>query len=264
MRPRSPARGRGLLSGTTVIVTGLAATCAALVYPVWSYADRSHVAVTGASVLSDQTVQTRYGPLSVLDRELVEQIRLAGLWQLPAGEQAERSGTTDAVRAAGQRLVDGDTDLDAKVRAVAKKLDIPLPDRATAEQLNSLSELTVAEGETFDRTFAGTVRLADAQLLTLVAQVRGSTQNSLVRDLADDANSTVLDHIEAVEDTGFVDYAALARSLAASPSPSGTPSVPPGPTADPAPASPLTPSGASTYTLPPAASSPPPKADSTS
>ncbi|MEU6610374.1 DUF4142 domain-containing protein [Streptomyces shenzhenensis] len=254
MRPRPPIKGRGIFSGTSLIIAGLAATLVALVFPVWSYADRS--GTTGADVLSARTETTPYGPLSVRDEDLVTRVRLAGLWELPAGELAERKGTTTAVRTAGQHLVEGHTTLDAHVRLVASRLGLALPNAATAQQQGWLAELNAAQGADFDRKFANILRLAHGKVFSVVAQVRAGTQNSLVRDLADDANATVLDHIKVLEATGYVDFAALARDLTASGPPTGADSTPPA--VDVASAIPVAPSPAPSPTLPPPATTPPP------
>ncbi|AOR31490.1 Tat pathway signal sequence domain protein [Streptomyces fodineus] len=255
MRPRPPIKGRGIFSGTSLVIAALAATAAALLYPLWSYANRQTAA--GATVLSTQTVMTPYGPLSAQDRDLITRVRLAGLWELPAGELAEQKGTTAAVRTAGQHLVDGHTSLDAHVRTVATQLGVPLPNEPNDQQKQWLDTLRAAQGQDFDRQFAGLVRLAHGRVLALVAQVRAGTQNSLVRDLADDANATVLDHIKVLEATGYVDFAALAKDLAASPTPVPTP-----PAVDPDAAVPLAPSPSESYSLPPATTSPPPRTSS--
>ncbi|MFI8232861.1 DUF4142 domain-containing protein [Streptomyces sp. NPDC085900] len=257
MRPRPPLRGRGIISGTGVIIVGLTATLLALIFPIFSYADRSG---TGVDVLSDQTVATSYGPLSGLDRDFVTKVRLAGLWELPAGRQAEQKGTTPAVRTAGEHLVEGHTALDEQVRDVAGKLGLQLPDRPSDQQEQWLQTLNAAQGTDYDRDFVNIARLAHGKVFSLVAEVRATTRNSLVRSLADDANTTVLDHIRALEATGYVDWDALARDMASASTPPLIPSpAPPGPTADPAPAAPLTPAPSTTYTLPPAESSPPPQ-----
>ncbi|MFD8394544.1 DUF4142 domain-containing protein [Streptomyces sp. NPDC059680] len=252
MRPRPPIKGRGIFSGTGLVIAALAATAAALLYPLWSYADRPSPAA-GATVLSAQTVTTPYGPLSAQDRDFIAKIRLAGLWGLPAGELAERKGTTAAVRTAGGHLVDGHTSLDAHVRTVAAQLGVPLPNEPDEQQQQWLATLKTAQGQDFDRRFAGLARFAHGRVFALSAQVRADTQNSLVRDLADDANATVLDHIKVLEATGYVDFAALARDLASSPTPVPTP-----PAVDPTAAVPVTPSPAGSYSLPPATTSPPP------
>ncbi|MEW2469725.1 DUF4142 domain-containing protein [Streptomyces sp. NPDC046994] len=251
MRSR-PVRGHGIFSGTGLLITLLAGTLAALIFPVWSYADRSG---TGLDTLNAQTVPTAYGPLSALDRDFVSRVRLAGLWELPAGQQAEQKGTTQAVRTAGEHLVTGHTFLDARVRDVAGRLGLALPNQPNAQQRQWLAILDAARGQEYDRDFANLLRRAHGKVFAVVAQVRATTRNSLVRALADDANTTVLDHIKVLEATGYVDFDALAEDAATgSPAPLTPSPAPPGPTDDPGTPVPVTP----TYTLPPAASSPPP------
>ncbi|MGR6973386.1 DUF4142 domain-containing protein [Streptomyces cynarae] len=253
MRSR-PVQGRGILSGTGILIILLAGTLAALVFPVWSYADR---AGTGVDTLNAESVSTQYGPLSALDRDFITKVRLAGLWELPAGQQAEQKGTTEAVRTAGEHLVRGHTFLDARVRDVAARLGLALPNQPNAQQRQWLDTLDAAQGEEYDRDFANLLRRAHGKVFTVVAQVRATTRNSLVRALADDANATVLDHIKVLEATGYVDFDALAQDAATSSPPPLTHSpAPPGPTDDPGTPVPVIPSP--TYTLPPAASSPPP------
>ncbi|MFF8863070.1 DUF4142 domain-containing protein [Streptomyces sp. NPDC015139] len=247
MRPRPPLEGRGIFSGTGLIITGLAATVVALLFPLWSYADRPDAASAG--VLSARTVTTPFGPLSEQDRDFITKVRLAGLWELPAGELAEREGTSPAVRTAGAHLVDGHSSLDAHVRTVATQLGVPLPNEPNEQQKQWLATLGAARGQDFDRRFAGILRLAHGRVFSLVAQVRAGTQNSLVRDLADDANDTVLDHIKILEATGYVDFAALSRDLAASATP-----VPPPPAVAPGAAVPVTPPPSATSAPPPTSS----------
>ncbi|MDH6218690.1 DUF4142 domain-containing protein [Streptomyces pseudovenezuelae] len=260
MRPRPPVRGRGIFSGTGLIIMGLTATLLALIFPIWSYADRSGVSAD-ANVLNAQTVSTSYGPLSALDREFITKVRLAGLWELPAGKQAEQKGTTQAVRTAGQHLVEGHTFLDQRVRDVAAKLGLALPNEPNDQQKQWLATLNTAQGVDYDSKFANLLRVAHGKVFSVVAQVRASTRNSLVRTLADDANTTVLDHIEVLEATGYVDWDALARDMAAASTPPLANS-PTGLSTDPVPvapsASPTFQPPPSSFTLPPPASSPPP------
>ncbi|POX48994.1 Tat pathway signal sequence domain protein [Streptomyces sp. Ru71] len=215
MRPRPPVQGRGIFSGTGLIIAGLTTTLLALIVPLWSYADRPAADAGPADTLSGDDMPTRYGALSAQDRDFVFKVRLAGLWELPAGRLAQQKGTTVAVRTAGRHLVEGHAFLDERVRAVTARLGLPLPGKPSEQQQGWLRELRAAQGMDFDRRFANILRLAHGRVLTLVAQVRAGTRNTLVRDLADDANTTVLDHIRVLEATGYVDFDALARDLAA-------------------------------------------------
>lgn len=245
MRPRPPVKGRGIFSGTGLIVTCLTATLAALVFSFWSFTDRPG---TAPNVLSAHTLQTSYGPLSALDQDFLVKVRLAGLWELPAGRQATSKGTTPAVRTAGRHLVEGHRFLDERVLAVASRLNLDLPDEPSDEQKQWLATLDGAQGAEYDRRFANILRLAHGKVFSVVAQVRASTRNSLVRELADDANTTVLDHIKVLEATGYVDFDAVARALADGSTP-----------AAPAPVPDSSPLPGTTFPLPPPAYSPPPE-----
>ncbi|MEV0323445.1 DUF4142 domain-containing protein [Streptomyces sp. NPDC050658] len=242
------------INGTGLIVAGLVATLAALLFPLWSYEDRSGTALDR---LDAETVSTDFGPLSALDRDFITKVRLAGLWELPAGQQAEERGTTKAVQTAGEHLVEGHTFLDARVREVAARLDLELPNQPTSQQRDWLDELSDARGGTYDERFANILRAAHGKVFSVVAEVRATTRNSLVRALADDANTTVLDHITVLEGTGLVDFDDLARDSARTrPDPVTRSPAPPGPTDSPSPATPVSPSP--TFPLPPPASRPKP------
>ncbi|MFF7314882.1 DUF4142 domain-containing protein [Streptomyces sp. NPDC008137] len=214
MRPGPPVKGRGVVSGTGLIVMCLAATLAALVFSLWPYTDRPKTASGAPGALSAQTLRTRYGPLSALDQEFLVKVRLAGLWEPAAGRQARTKGTTPDVRTAGRRLVEGHRFLDERVRGAAAQLGLTLPDAPDDQQKRWLTTLDEARGAEYDRRFATVLRLSQGQVFPVVAQVRASTRNSLVRALADDATKTVLGHIKALEATGDVDYDAVARDMA--------------------------------------------------
>ncbi|MET9493656.1 DUF4142 domain-containing protein [Streptomyces sp. NPDC006552] len=220
------------VNGTTLIVAALVATLGALAFPIWSYADRSG---TGQADLDASTVATPWGPLSATDRDFLVKVRLAGLWEIPAGQQAMERAPTEAVRNAGDHLVVGHTDLDQRVRSVAARLGVELPNQPSAQQQGWLDEMTAASGKEYERKFANLLRDSHGKVFALIAQVRHTTRNALVRELATDANQTVLDHITMLENTGDVDFDGIAHEAAgtATASPSGPPApdgrVPPVP-----------------------------------
>ncbi|MEU9014447.1 DUF4142 domain-containing protein [Streptomyces sp. NPDC048479] len=243
------------LTGTGLIIVALTATIAALLFPIWSYDDRSG---TGLANLRAGSVPTRWGPLSAADRDFIVRVRLAGLWELPAGQQAVGRAPTVAVRVAGEHLVEGHTYLDARVREVAARLTMELPSQPTAQQRGWLQEFSEARGQEYETKFANILRRAHGKVFSLVADIRNSTRNTLVRELADDANTTVLDHINVLEATGLVDYDAIAADDAATTTASPTGPPPPARGATPPPARPATPTPTPFFPLPPPVSRPRP------
>ncbi|MEV6399106.1 DUF4142 domain-containing protein [Streptomyces sp. NPDC051907] len=144
-----------------------------------------------------------------VDRTFLVKVRQAGLWEIPAGRIAQTNASSDAVRRAGLHLLDGHSKLDQLVREDAKILGVELPNEATPEQQEWVRQLEAAQGAEFDRLFANVLRASHGKIFATIAEVRAATQNDLIRRHARQANQTVLDHMEVLEDTGLVDPATL-------------------------------------------------------
>ncbi|WP_427919440.1 DUF4142 domain-containing protein [Streptomyces sp. cg40] len=199
------------INGTTVLIAAIFATTGALVFPVWSYADR---AGTGQANVAAGTVNTQWGPLTAADRDLIVRVRLAGLWELPAGQQAIERAPSAAIKEAGDHLIVGHTDLDKRVRIVAAQLNVALPNVPNEQQQGWLNEMSAATGAEYEYKFVNLLRAAHGKIFPAIGAVRNSTRNTLVRQLASDTNQTVLDHITVLEKTGRVDFDAIANGVA--------------------------------------------------
>lgn len=194
--------------GTALIVVALLATAVSLLLPAQLFNGNRSVAAARQGWLDDGrgTWSTPYGPLTALDRDFVRKVRLAGLWELPAGRQAQERGIRESVRTAGDTLVRGHTELDQRAIEAARALGIALPNQPTDRQQELLARMDGAEGEEFEQQLANILRLSHGKVFGLIAIVRHETQNSLVRSLADRANTIVLQHITVLENTGLVDF----------------------------------------------------------
>ncbi|GGR08007.1 DUF4142 domain-containing protein [Streptomyces netropsis] len=195
--------------GTGLVVGSLAATLLALLIPVYLFGSAEPAAASARTAWNDDgagITSTASGPLTPLDRDFVRRVRLAGLWEKPAGRLALERGTKDTVKMAGSHLVDGHTELDRLSVETGRALGVTMPVRPTAEQQGWLDQLQGAQGATFDRLFANLVRAAHGKVFGLVALVRDRTANATVRELASRANTVVLDHITVLEKTELVDF----------------------------------------------------------
>ncbi|MFI5585554.1 DUF4142 domain-containing protein [Amycolatopsis sp. NPDC051758] len=149
------------------------------------------------------------GPVTDLDKTFLVKVRQAGLWEMPAGDLAQTHASSDAVKRAGLHLLDGHSHLDQLVREDAKMLGVQLPDQASAEQQGWVRQLTAAQGLEFDKLFVNLLRASHGKIFATIAEVRAGTQNDVIRRHATQANQTVLDHMNVLEDTGLVDTATL-------------------------------------------------------
>lgn len=186
--------------GTALVVGALVLTLAALAYPAM-------VGVQNATTSTSRIIaNTRYGPLTEADRDFVVKVRSAGLWEYPLGEIAMQRGTTAAVKEAGAHLIVGHAGLDELCRRIALELNITLPNQATPQQQQFVATADSKNGKEFDSTAVNIMRVTHGQIFPVIAKIRASTENTLVRQLADLANDTVLDHITMLEKSGLVNF----------------------------------------------------------
>ncbi|WP_234435710.1 DUF4142 domain-containing protein [Streptomyces sp. NRRL F-2747] len=154
----------------------------------------------------DQQAQNTGAPL---DKTFLTEVRQAGLWEIPACRPAQANASSEANKRAGLHLLDGHSKLDQPVRNDSEALHVPIPDQATAEQQCWAEQLRNARGSAFDQLFVDLLRESHGRVFTTIGEVRASTKNSLVRRHATQANTTVQDHMDVLEETGLVTDATL-------------------------------------------------------
>jgi predicted outer membrane protein len=165
--------------------------------------------VAGPEVPATTVSPGRTGPVTAADRDLVVKVRLAGLWEIPAGRMAVQKGVNARVREIGQMIAGQHMALDELARDAAAKLGVPLPDEPNADQKVWLAEMERATGAEFDQVFIDRLRSAHGKIFPVIGQVRSGTRNDYVRKLAQESNQFVLTHLTLLESSGLVDYEAL-------------------------------------------------------
>ncbi|MGW4024725.1 DUF4142 domain-containing protein [Streptomyces sp. NPDC005009] len=187
-------------AGTAFVGGAMILTLTALAYPTM-------LGVQNTSTKQDRVVaNTNYGPLTEADRDFVVKVRAAGLWEHPLGLLAMERGTTPEMKEAGEHLVVGHGRLDASCRKLSVELGITLPNVASPQQQGFVETVKATNGKEFDSTAVNIMRVTHGQIFPAIANIRANTRNTLVRQLADQANDTVLDHITVLEKTGLVNH----------------------------------------------------------
>lgn len=149
------------------------------------------------------------GDVSAADRDFMVKVRLAGLWEMPAGELAQEKSENRRIRSIGRDIADQHHALDELVVEAARKLDVPLPDEPNEDQQGWLNEMRNAEGAEFDQVYIDRLRAAHGKIFPAIATIRASTRNDTVRKLAQRANQFVMTHMTLLESSGIVNFAAL-------------------------------------------------------
>jgi predicted outer membrane protein len=184
-----------------------------LVFVVMSVAAGWSVAAAAAPAdapgLPDGWTATRYGPLGPADRDLLVKVRLAGLWEMPASDQAQHRAVDPKIREIGAKISAEHHALDQATRSAAVELGVDLPTEPSSDQQVWLAEMDAAEGAEFDRIYIDRLRAAHGKVFPVIAGVRAGTRNDLIRDYAAECNAAVLRHMGYLESSGLVDWQAL-------------------------------------------------------
>jgi putative membrane protein len=187
-------------------LSGAVAASAALVLlaPDGAWAEPG-VPVPPSELITDKAA----GAITAADKDLVIKVRLAGLWEIPAGEMAQEKSENRRIQQIGQDIAEQHEELDDFARAAAEKLDIELPDKPNSDQQGWLDEMDEAQGEDFDEIYIDRLRAAHGKIFPAIATVRASTRNDTVRKLAQRANQFVATHMTLLETSGIVNFKAL-------------------------------------------------------
>ncbi len=159
--------------------------------------------------------QTPLGPITEQDKELLVKVRLAGLWEMPMGEEATKRAASQRVKDVGAQLASDHMFLDERVLRLAGQLDVPLPDEPNADQQSWMAEMRSLEGAAFDDSFANRLRAAHGSIFPVVGTVRANTRNEAIRQFAQVCNQIVLKHMTLLESTNMVTDMGLSKPVAA-------------------------------------------------
>jgi predicted outer membrane protein len=149
------------------------------------------------------------GTLTAADRDFVIKVRLAGLWEIPAGNMAQEKSDDPRIVNIGKTISQQHVVLDQLDRDAAKKLGIELPNKPNGDQQFWLNEMKTANSTTFDQIYVDRLRAAHGKIFPAIATIRASTRNDTVRKIAQQANQFVMTHMTLLESSGIVDYGAL-------------------------------------------------------
>lgn len=163
--------------------------------------------------------QTPLGPITALDKELLVKVRLAGLWEMPMGEEAQTRAASTRVKEVGAQLASDHTFLDERVVRLASQMGVELPNEANADQQSWMAEMRSRNGAAFDDSFANRLRAAHGSIFPVVSTVRANTRNEAIRQFAQICNQIVLKHMTLLESTNMVGDMGLAKPVAAGAAP---------------------------------------------
>jgi putative membrane protein len=191
--------------------TGLTAALLA-----WFSSPAPHPLLTASGSAAAWT-QTSDGPVGPGDRALLVSLRQDGLWEVPVGEQAQQMAADPGVRRIGGTVATDLGWLGGQVRAVAGRLDVPLPSQPTPDQQSWLVGIAGTAGPDYDRAMVTRLRRACETTLAALGQAGATTGNEQIRQLVAQATPVVSRHLDSLDGLAATPELAAARPATGSP-----------------------------------------------
>ncbi|MGW4132328.1 DUF4142 domain-containing protein [Amycolatopsis japonica] len=154
--------------------------------------------------------ESPFGPLYPADIAVLVAVSQAGYWEAPTSELVARESTNPKVKAVAAQLSREHHALNMYNEAAAARVHVQLPLSATPQQEGWRKQIEAATGDERDRLYVQLTRAAHGSVYMKVATVRATTQNDIVRSLAEVATEYVSRHMGLLESTGLANLDSLA------------------------------------------------------
>ena len=156
-------------------------------------------------------MDTQSGPLTANDRELLNRVRLAGLWEMPMGELTATKASNTRVKQIGKMIMLDHMMLDAPTKKTSAGFGLTTPDGPTPTQQSWMEEINALEVDAFDQAFVARLRAAHGQIFPFIAKVRSGTRNDVIRGFAQAGIDVVMKHMTLLESTGLAGDSSFAE-----------------------------------------------------
>ncbi|WIX98188.1 DUF4142 domain-containing protein [Amycolatopsis mongoliensis] len=151
-----------------------------------------------------------YGPLYPSDVAVLVAVAQAGYWEAPTSELVAKESKNPRVKAVAAQLAREHHALNMYNEQAATRLNVQLPEAATPQQQSWREQIEAASGDERDRLYVTLTRAAHGSVYMKVATVRATTQNDVVRSLAQVATEYVARHMALLESTGLANSDSVA------------------------------------------------------
>ncbi len=159
---------------------------------------------------ADQSMTpTPYGPLSAADKKLLSLVKETSLREITTSQMAMQRSSNPRIKQAAQMIIGQHIDLMDRDQTAANMVGLQLPDKPSPDMQQGIDRMQTENGQQFEDDYTNTLRQAHGEALVLLSKVRANTQNSVTRQFSDVASQFIKMHIQALEQTGQVDYSKL-------------------------------------------------------
>ncbi|MCF2487224.1 DUF4142 domain-containing protein [Dyadobacter sp. CY347] len=131
-----------------------------------------------------------------LDKQFMLSASDGGLFEINAGQVASSNGTTTALKAFGQQMLDEHTDIKQALMKIAKDANVDLPTTLSNAKQQKLDSLSALSGIAFDTTYIKMVAISHEEAVNLYEIQATSARNIDLKAFAADNLPRLRAHLE--------------------------------------------------------------------
>ncbi|MEO6802072.1 MAG: DUF4142 domain-containing protein, partial [Granulicella sp.] len=146
------------------------------------------------------TSATSAAAQSMRDQVFVQQAAAAGVGQIQLGHLAAQKGSTDDVKAFGQKMVEDHATLNENMKPVAESMDIRVPTTMGKDDQDEYNKLNALSGDAFDKEYLAYMVKSHRHDLHESRLEAYSTENMALKQAVEVNARVVMQHTHAVDE----------------------------------------------------------------
>jgi putative membrane protein len=130
------------------------------------------------------------------DRTFLRQAAEINLSEVTLGQLAQEKASADVVKQFGQRMITDHTNAQQKLKDLAARVDVTLPDQATAKDMALYSRLAKLSGAEFDHVYINAMVQGHEQAVAQFKKESNTANSADVRTFASNTLPTLEEHLK--------------------------------------------------------------------
>ncbi len=143
----------------------------------------AHAQITGA-MTSTAPAASGTSNLSADDKDFILKAHNGGLTEIETSKLAKKTSSNDSIKAFAQDMIDDHKKADAKLKKIAKDLNVTVPKDLDAEHQAQVDQLKNAKGGDFDQKYVAIQDKGHNETIAAFQKEADNGDNSQLKDFA--------------------------------------------------------------------------------
>ena len=133
---------------------------------------------------------------SATDTAFIKKAADGGMTEVELGKVAEKNGQRDDVKSFGSHMVKDHGKANDDLKSVASKMNVPVPDKVSAEHQAKIDKMSKLSGAAFDTAYVKEMVASHKKTIGAFETAKGKGGNEDLKKFIDDTLPVIKEHLE--------------------------------------------------------------------